>query len=122
MNEEWTTAARNGVPGHGDLNSAKTLTTLVYLLQALGLFLFVPWIAAVVINHVKWDDIQGTWLTSHFRWQMRTFWFSLLWWGIGVVTSLVLVGYLVLFFAAIWTIYRVVKGWLYLSEGREMYR
>jgi uncharacterized membrane protein len=74
----------------------KTLTMLVYALQA------------------------GTWLESHFRWQIRTFWFGLLWGVIGAALLLVLVGYFVLLADAIWIIYRVVKGWLNLSDNRPM--
>src|SRR5947199_306441 len=99
----------------------KTLTMLVYALQAAG-FLLPPvvWIVAVIINYVRKEEVAGTWLESHFRWQIRTFWFGLLWGVIGAVLLLVLVGYFVLLADAIWIIYRIVKGWLNLSENRPM--
>lgn len=105
-----------------DLDSAKTLTTVVYALQALGLLGFgLPYIVAIVINYVKIDDVQGTWLESHFRWQMRTFWFGLLWGVIGSILLIVLVGWFILAADAVWVIYRIVKGWLRLNEGKEVF-
>ena len=99
----------------------KTLTMLVYALQAAG-FLLPPvvWIVAVIINYVRKEEVAGTWLESHFRWQIRTFWWGLLWGVIGGVLLLVLVGYFVLLADAIWIIYRVVKGWFDLSDNRPM--
>src|SRR5688572_14388868 len=103
-----------------DEKQLRTLATIVYALQALGFFLGVTWIVGVVINYVKLDDVRGTWLESHFRWQIRTFWWGLLWGIVGTVLLLVLVGWLVLLAAAIWVIYRIVKGWLALSEGKPI--
>jgi uncharacterized membrane protein len=99
----------------------KTLTTLVYALQAAG-FLLPPivWIVAVIINYVKREDVAGTWLESHFRWQIRTFWFGLLWAVPGVILFVLIVGWFILAADAIWIIYRIVKGWLYLSDNRPM--
>ena len=100
----------------------KTIVTVVYALQALGLLLPVvlPWIVGVVIDYVKREDATGTWLESHFRWQIRTFWWSLLWAVIGDVLLLVLIGWLVLAVAGVWVLYRIVKGWLRLAEQREV--
>ena len=57
-----------------DEKQLRTLATIVYALQALGFFLGITWIVGVVIDYVKLDDVRGTWLESHFRWQIRTFW------------------------------------------------
>src|SRR6267143_5261420 len=100
----------------GKLKELKTLTLVVYALQAAGFVLGgITWIVAVVINYVKRDEVAGTWLESHFRWQIRTFWFGLLWGVIGGILTLVLVGFAILFADAVWIIYRIVKGWLNLS-------
>jgi uncharacterized membrane protein len=89
----------------------------------------IPSIVAVIMNYVRRDAVRGTFLESHFRWQIRTFWFALLWVVvIGAVTLplfIVLVG-VPLFFAGfvaleIWIIYRVVRGWLALRDRRPMY-
>jgi uncharacterized membrane protein len=67
----------------------RTLTTVVYALQAVGFVVQITWIVAIVINYVKRDEAKGTWLESHFRWQIRTFWWGLLWAAIGVITFLI---------------------------------
>jgi uncharacterized membrane protein len=103
------------------LQSAKTLTTVIYALYA-GFFIAgISAVIAVVINYVKRDDMAGTWLASHFRWQIRTFWFGLLWVALGVLTYLILIGWLILAFACVWFIYRIIKGWLYLNDNKPMY-
>lgn len=101
--------------------AAKKLTLLVYILQAAGVFVGVTAIAGVIINHVKKDDTAGTWLESHFRWQMRTFWFALLWYILGGITTIFGIGIFIMIGTSIWIIYRVVKGWLSFNENRKMY-
>ena len=102
------------------LSSLKTLTTVVYALQAAGFFVGISWIVGVVINYVKKEEVAGTWLESHFRWQIRTFWFGLLWGILGGILVIVFVGFAVLFADAVWIIYRIVKGWLNLNDRRPM--
>jgi uncharacterized membrane protein len=86
-----------------------------------------PSIIAVVINYVKRSDVRGTWLESHFRWQIRTFWFGLLWvvlCGLFVVATLgigLLIAWLPLTVVGLWFIYRVARGWLRLMERQPMY-
>lgn len=103
-----------------DEKELKTLATVVYALQAAGFFVGLTWIVAVVINYVKRDDVRGTWLESHFSWQIRTFWWGLLWAVVGGILVLVVVGFAVLFADAVWIIYRIVKGWLALSENKPV--
>lgn len=105
-----------------DEQSLKTMTMVVYALQAASFFIGISFIAALIINYIKQPEVEGTWLESHFRWQIRTFWFSVLWAMIGFVLSLVLIGYLVLPLVALWIIYRIARGWINLSQGRAMYQ
>ncbi len=118
-NPEYT---RWTVPGTAlQEKSLSRLATIVYALQALSLFTsLLTLFAGVIINYVRRDDVRGTWLESHFRWQIRTFWFTILWTAIGVATVIFLIGWGVLFAATLWLIYRIVRGWLYLSEKRPM--
>ncbi len=102
-------------------NSQKTTATVIYALQALSFFLGITFIVAVIINYVKKSDVAGTWLESHFKWQIRTFWFAVLWSVIGLIGALYIVGYFLLIANGIWVIYRIVKGWLRLNDGKEMY-
>jgi uncharacterized membrane protein len=102
-------------------SSLQRLAMIVYALQAASLFTgALTLFAAVIINYVRWEDAQGSWIESHFRWQIRTFWFTLLWLAIGGVTAIFLVGWGILLAASLWLIYRLTKGWVYLSEKRPM--
>ena len=120
-------------------SSLVTVTHCVYALHSLslligvttaatiiGAFVFgVPSIIAVVINYVKRGEARGSYLESHFRWQIRTFWFALLWCMIGGMLFITLVGIplaLAVFFGAgVWAIYRITRGWLALRDRKPMY-
>jgi len=105
-----------------DEAAAIKMATLVYILQALGIFTGgLALIVGIVINYLKKEDVIGTIAESHFRWQIRTFWFGLLWSVVGMLLMIVVVGWFVLIGNAVWIIYRIVKGWLRLTEGKYMY-
>ncbi len=108
------------VPNEAQIKSLKSLTQVVYVLYALSYFTGVTAIVGIIINNVKKDDVAGTWLESHFRWQIRTFWFGLLWAVIGAATYVILIGMAVLFANFCWIIYRIVKGWLNLNDNKPM--
>jgi uncharacterized membrane protein len=116
-------------------------TQIIYALHAVSLLMGIltpvtvitafltgwPSIIAVIMNYIKRGDASGTWLDSHFRWQIRTFWYGVLWVGVCalfVVLTLgigVLIVWLPLALVTIWFIYRIAKGWLALREHRPMY-
>ena len=79
----------------------------------------------MIINYVKRADARGTWVESHFRWQILTFWFTALWCLVGLLLLVTLVGIpfaLAVFFGAgLWAIYRIVRGWLNLRDHKPMY-
>jgi uncharacterized membrane protein len=102
------------------LESLRRLTLAVYLLYAASWFLAVTALIGIIINYVKREDVAGTLYESHFTWQIRTFWWSLMWAVVGMVTMFVLVGFVILAVGAIWTIYRIVKGFLNWSDGKPM--
>jgi len=85
----------------------------------------VPSIVAVLFNYVKRGDARGTWVASHYRWQIRTFWFTLLWAVIGWVLVITLIGAVVgvpvLIALTLWLMYRIGRGWLRLRDRRPMY-
>ena len=99
----------------------KNITQVIYGLYAASIIVGVTYFVAIVLNYIKKDDVVGTWLESHFTWQIRTFWWGLLWTVIGVITMFVVVGFAVLAATFIWFVYRIVKGWLRLSENKPMY-
>jgi len=96
-------------------------TFAVYILQGLSFVLLFSAVVGVIINYVKQDEVRGSWLESHFRWQKATFWYGLLWTFLGVLTVKLLIGYLVLGIVTLWLIYRIARGWIYLVDGKEMY-
>ena len=98
-----------------------TLTHVIYGLYGASLAIGITSIVAIVLNYIKREEIAGTFLESHFRWQIRTFWFGLLWGVIGAILCLVLIGIPILIADVIWFIYRITKGWLRLNEGKPMY-
>jgi uncharacterized membrane protein len=102
------------------LQASKNLTHVIYALYAATIIFGVTSIVAVVINYIKRDEVAGTWLESHFTWQIRTFWWSVLWGVIGIATLLILVGWLVLLAGFVWYVYRIAKGWLRLNDGKPM--
>lgn len=115
-----------------------TLTHVIYGLHAFsalaGLFgaAFVvtaflsgwPSILAVVLNYVKRGETRGTYIESHFRWQIRTFWFALLWVLVAVLLGLTFIGlpvaYAIAVLAGLWVLYRIVRGWLRLTSEKGM--
>lgn len=102
--------------------SGRDLATLVYLIQAISLFTAIPFFVGVIINYLKRGDVRGTLAESHFRWQIRTFWFSILWFVVGWATVWVLgLGFLILGISYLWVIYRIVRGWLRLADHRPAY-
>ena len=92
-------------------------------------FLFgLPSIIAVVMNYIRRSDARGTYLDSHFSWQLRTFWFALLWVSVVFLLSFplffLLVGFVTfpvgIFAVGVWVIYRVARGWLRLKDGQPV--
>jgi uncharacterized membrane protein len=122
--------------------SLVTVAHIVYALHAvslaigafgaasvLGSFLFGwPSIIGVVLNYVYRADARGTWLESHFSWQIRTFWYAALWSALVAIISglllIVLVGIATwvmgLFALGVWAVIRITQGWLKLKDGRSI--
>ena len=118
-----------------------TLTHVIYALHALSLLIGIvgvasvvgafltgwPSIIAVILNYAKRSEVRGTWLWSHFRWQIRTFWFGMLWvmlCAVFVVATLgigLLIAWAPLTIVGIWFVYRILRGWLRLLDRQPMY-
>jgi uncharacterized membrane protein len=101
--------------------SNRTITLACYILYAASLISGVTALIAIILNYVKRDDVVGTVYESHFTWQIRTFWYGLLWTVIGFITIPILIGIAILAVACLWFIYRIVKGWVRLTDGKPMY-
>jgi len=110
------------------LHAASLITGIIGAATVVGAFLTGwPSIIAVILNYVKRSEARGTWLESHFRWQIRTFWFGLLWVTLCllfVVATLgigILIAWAPLGAVGLWFIYRIARGWLALIDRRPMY-
>ena len=104
------------------LHAFAILTGILGAATVIGSFIAsVPSIFAVILNYVKRSDARGTWVYSHYRWQIRTFWFALLWAILGVLSFIVLIGIPILIALTAWLIYRIVRGWLRLRARHPMY-
>ena len=122
----------------GVRSSLVQLTHLIYALHACAVFVGVtsaatvaggfvfglPSLLAVFLNYLKRSDVEGTWLASHFRWQIRTFWFTALWLLVYGVLFMTLIGIplalLLIAILGLWVGYRVVRGWLALAGVRPV--
>ena len=112
------------------LHALSVVIALTSAATVIGSFIFgLPSIVAVVMNYMRRKDAVGTWIDSHFRWQIRTFWGAawstllvgiisaplVLALGLGIVTFLVGIALI-----SVWLIYRVIRGWLALRDGQPM--
>ena len=113
-------------------NAAYALHTLAIVVGVLGSVTViasflgsVPSLLAVILNYAKRSEAYGTWLESHYTWQIRTFWFALLWFVSAWILLATIIGIpiAVLMFAGItaWLVYRIARGWLRLRERLPMY-
>ena len=110
------------------LHAFSLLTGIIGAATIIGAFLTGwPSIIAVILNYIYRGEVRGTWLESHFRWQIRTFWYGLVWvalcflfviatFGVGI-----LIAWLPLGIVSIWFVYRIARGWLALVDRRPMY-
>ena len=110
------------------LHAASLIVGIVGAATVVGAFLFGwPSIIAVILNYVKRSEVRGTWLESHFRWQIRTFWFGLLWvalCALFIIATLgigIFIAWIPLGVVGLWFIYRIARGWLRLMDRLPMY-
>ena len=115
-----------------------TLTHFLYLLHAFSALMGVlgtafvltafltgwPSIIAVIINYIKRGEVRGTYLDSHFAWQLRTFWYALLWVLVIGLLIMTLIGipiaWILAIIVGIWVLYRIIRGWMTLSSRKPM--
>lgn len=125
--------------------SLTTYNHITYLLYVLSYFTAgLLWIVPIFMNYAKRRDADGTWLATHFDWQIKTFWYSIAWFVIGVLivtfalggfgvgmfsdsnniaigaVLLASFGFIIMGFTFIWHLYRIVRGWIALTDGRPV--
>ena len=101
------------------LIGASSIATIV------GAFVFgIPSIVAVIINYAMQSDARGTFLESHFRWQIRTFWFAALWSLVSILLFISIVGipfsWLLIVGVGLWVVYRIARGWIALANREPL--
>lgn len=83
-----------------------------------------PSILAVIINYLTRQNVRGTWLETHWRWQLRSFWFAVVWLLVAGLLMFTLIGIpaavMVMVGAGLWILYRVIRGWLALLDRKAM--
>ena len=126
MNETGQSNIIDVTPGGaaGPSPSLINVSHAVYACYAIGFFIGVTWLVGVIVAYVKRDEARGTWLESHFSWQIRTFWWSVLWFLLGWLLFVTLIGIVIAYplwgIAWLWALYRVIKGWMRLSDAKPV--
>jgi uncharacterized membrane protein len=130
----------NTSPGPAEpLPSVLTVANVVYALHAFAIVVgvlgsatvvgsfvgSVPSIVAVILNYLKRGEARGSWLESHYRWQIRTFWYAIGWVVLAFFLIVTVIGipfaFAILVGVSLWLVYRIVRGWLRLRDRRPMY-
>lgn len=107
------------------LHALSALSGILTSASIAGAFVFGwPSIISVIINYVTRGNVRGTWLESHWRWQLRTFWFAALWLFVAGLLAFTLIGIpaaiMVIVVTGLWVLYRVIRGWLALVDRRAL--
>lgn len=122
-----------------------TFNHITYFLYVISYFTAgLLWIVPIVMNYMKRHDAEGSWLATHFDWQIKTFWYSIVWFCLGIIiivfalggvgvsvladsgniaigsVLLAAVGLLIMTFTFIWHLYRVIRGWIALTDNRPV--
>ncbi len=103
------------------MKSLKTLTGLIYLCQLLAFaFAGLPLLLGVALNFINRSKVQGTWLESHFNWQIKTVWVTLFLLAIAGLTFATPLGPIILLPTFLWLVYRIVLGWGALNTNKPV--
>ncbi|MFM8331943.1 MAG: DUF4870 family protein [Candidatus Methylumidiphilus sp.] len=98
----------------------KNLGTVIYALQAAAYAFPLTYFIAPLVVHWKRKSAQGTWLESHLRWQINTFWFSLAGFALGFLTLSLQIGLAILAATSMWYVFRIGQGWTRLSREQPL--
>ncbi|MGP4119685.1 DUF4870 family protein [Psychrobacter aquimaris] len=130
---------------NGKRRSLITYNHITYFLYVISYFTAgLLWIVPIVMNYAKRHDAEGSWLATHFDWQIKTFWYSIVFFFVGIIiitfalggfglsmladsgniaigsVLLAVFGLLIMIFTFIWHLYRIVRGWIALTDGRPV--
>lgn len=102
-----------------NVESERATVLLAYVLHLIGSFAILPSLIGLLLNYLKRSEVEEL-LATHHRWMIRTFWAALLWAVIGGVTTVLLIGWLILGLVWLWYVYRHVLGLIRLANGESM--
>ena len=124
MNRQYEPYPPPVVQNSDDPERLRSIRTFTHVLYALYAFYWLTGgltgLVAIILNYIKRSDAAGTPYEDHFTWQIRTFWWAVLGHVIGFATIWIGIGFLILAAVSIWTLYRIIKGWLYLYEDKAI--
>jgi uncharacterized membrane protein len=103
-------------------NRNEKVVLSVYVLYAISYVIGITCIIGLIIAYVRKNDVDSQWLKDHFRWQINTFWGTLLFVVIGALTFFIMIGWFIIVIGTIWNIYRITKGWLRFNDGVSPYQ
>jgi len=114
--------ANNMEPAVTDTGSLAKLALVVYALYALGSIFTggVLTLVGLVIAYVNRGDAAGTWVESHFQWQIRTFWIGALFALISILLMFLVIGFVLIILTAVWVVVRVAVGWSHLAKEQPI--
>ncbi|MHB1358474.1 MAG: DUF4870 family protein [Rhodocyclaceae bacterium] len=107
------------------LHAISALSGIMTSASIIGAFVFGwPSIIAVIINYVTRANVRGSWLDTHWRWQLRSFWYAALWMLVAGLLAVTLIGIpaaiLVIAVTGFWVLYRVIRGWVALVNRQPL--
>ncbi len=100
-------------------NSNSTLPMIIYALYLANLAVPFTALIGVIMAYINKSD-ETTFLQSHYQFQIRTFWIGLIYLIIGGILTIILIGWIILVFYAVWLIIRCVKGFKYLNDQQPI--
>ena len=101
------------------INEGRKYATIVYALYGLGFLTGITALAGLILAYIQRENADALWRT-HFDFQIRTFWLGIATLFLGMITALLLIGYLIMLWWLVWTLVRVIKGYLTLNEGKPI--
>jgi len=108
------------MPTGTDSDKARNLLLITYVLYGLSLINGLTAVAGVIIAHIKVNEVTDTFLQSHYRWLIRTFWIGLIAGVISAVLTIIFIGFLLMAVVFLWYIYRLVKGFLRFNDNKPI--
>ena len=107
-------------PPSTDSSPDPLMAHIAYGLFAVGFLNGITAIIGVILAYVRRPDVKDTYLESHFTYLIRTFWIALLGTIVSALLMIIGIGFILIFAVVIWIIYRIVKGWIKLADGRAI--